>query len=230
MRYHLDHAVLDAHSLRLWRNGQPVALEPLVIDLLLYLVRHRDRVVSKSELLDAVWRQRIVTESTLFSHMHAARRALGDDARTHRWIRSVPRRGYQFVGPVREEPAPGADGSARHAGWPRPDTGAAPPQPMTTSAAAAGLAAAAQVEGDDALSAQLFERALRERPRAQWIHRNLAPALLGAGRAEDAQVSTVALRRAYPAFSIASFREALPYPPRAHDRVGAQLRTLGLPA
>ena len=72
-----DH-VLDLDRRELRRSGEVVALQPQVFDLLVYLVRNRDRVVSKDDLLAAVWGGRIVSESTLTSRISAARRAVGD--------------------------------------------------------------------------------------------------------------------------------------------------------
>ncbi len=64
------------------RDGRAVAVEPQVFDVLVHLLRHRDRVVSKEELLDEVWGDRFVSESTLTSRIKAARRAIGDDGAT----------------------------------------------------------------------------------------------------------------------------------------------------
>ena len=92
-----------------------------------------------------------------------------------------------------------------------------------------GLASAHQVAGDDAAAADLFDRALLERPNALWIHRNNAAALLGAGRVQEARASLARVREAYPGFSIRRFREAMVFSPRALDRIADQLRQLGVP-
>lgn len=103
---------IDVTSMQLRRDGHPVHLEPQVFDVLAHLVRHRDRLVPKEELLDVVWGSRFVSESTLTSRIKAARSALGDDGETQRWIRTVRGRGYQFVGeqqplsPTSEDSAP----------------------------------------------------------------------------------------------------------------------------
>ena len=73
-----------------------------VFDLLLYLVQNREHVVSKDDLLDAVWGGRIVSESTLTSHINAVRKAIGDSGEEQRLIRTVARKGFRFVGDVRE--------------------------------------------------------------------------------------------------------------------------------
>ena len=77
-----------------------VAVEPQVFDLIDYLVRNRERVVTKDDLLDAVWNGRVVSESTLTSRINAARRALNDSGDEQRLIRTVARKGLRFVGAV----------------------------------------------------------------------------------------------------------------------------------
>jgi len=96
-----DH-VLDAARRELRRGGQPVALEPQVFDLLVHLIRNRDRVVTKADLLDAVWGGRSVSESTLTSRINAARKAVGDSGEAQRLIRTSQRKGFRFVGEVTE--------------------------------------------------------------------------------------------------------------------------------
>ena len=70
--------------------------------MLVHLIRHRERVVTKTELLDTVWGDRFVSESALASRLKSARRAVGDDGAAQRVIRTVFGRGYQFVAPVQE--------------------------------------------------------------------------------------------------------------------------------
>ena len=92
-----------------------------------------------------------------------------------------------------------------------------------------GLASAHQVAGDDNAAANMFLRALEERPNAHWIHRNLAPALLAAGREAEAHVSRDALVAAYPGMTVRKIRDAMVFSQRVLDRIGAQLLELGLP-
>jgi TolB-like protein len=80
-----------------------VALEPKAFDLLSYLVRNRDRVVSKDDLLHAVWAGRIVSDSAITTRINAVRRALGDDGTAQRLIRTFTRKGVRFVGDVAEQ-------------------------------------------------------------------------------------------------------------------------------
>ena len=89
----------------LHRNGTVIRVEPQVFDVLVHLVRHRDRVVSKEELIRAVWDGRFVSDDTLTSRVSAARRAIGDTGAEQRLIRTVTRRGFRFVGEVREDPS-----------------------------------------------------------------------------------------------------------------------------
>jgi TolB-like protein/DNA-binding winged helix-turn-helix (wHTH) protein/tetratricopeptide (TPR) repeat protein len=86
------------HELR--RAGGIVHIEPQVFDLLVHLVRHRDRIVSKDELFDTVWQGRIVSEATLSSRISAARRVVGDSGNDQSFIRTVHKRGFRFVGEV----------------------------------------------------------------------------------------------------------------------------------
>ena len=94
----------------LHRNGTVTHVEPQVFDVLVHLVGHRDRVVSKDELIGAVWDGRFMSDDTLSSRVSAARRAVGDTGAEQRLIRTATRRGFRFVGEVREEfdtaPAP----------------------------------------------------------------------------------------------------------------------------
>jgi DNA-binding winged helix-turn-helix (wHTH) protein/pimeloyl-ACP methyl ester carboxylesterase len=100
--YAFDDHELDTDLYELRRAGQLIALEPQVFDVLAYLVAHRDRVVTKAELLDNVWGDRFVSESALTSRIKAVRRALGDDGHTQRTIKTVHGRGFRFAADARE--------------------------------------------------------------------------------------------------------------------------------
>ena len=100
---------VDRRELR--RDGKVVRVEPQVFDVLALLLRHRDRVVSKNELLDEVWGDRFVSESALTSRIKSVRRAVGDTGRDQRIIRTVHARGYRFVADLEAvEPASSRDG------------------------------------------------------------------------------------------------------------------------
>ncbi len=81
-----------------------MAVEPQVFDVLVHLIRHRDRVVSKDDLLASIWHGRIVSESALFSRINSARNAIGDTGERQHLIKTLPRKGLRFVGEVREDP------------------------------------------------------------------------------------------------------------------------------
>lgn len=100
MLYQFGEYLLDAGERQLRRAGKPVSLEPLVFDLLEFLVRNRGAVMSKTALIDGVWDGRVVSDSTLNSRMSAARRAVGDSGAEQRLIRTVSRRGFLFIAPV----------------------------------------------------------------------------------------------------------------------------------
>jgi DNA-binding winged helix-turn-helix (wHTH) protein len=106
MEFSFGDQVLDVDRRELRRRGELIELEPQVFDLLVYLVRNRERVVSKDDLLQSVWGGRIVSESTLISRINAVRKAVGDDGQTQRLIRTMARKGFRFVGDVREERPP----------------------------------------------------------------------------------------------------------------------------
>ncbi len=94
--------VLDTDRRELRRGAELIALEPQVFDLLVYLIRNRDRVVSKDDLIESVWKGRIVSESTLTSRINAVRKAIGDSGERQEFIRTVARKGIRFVGKVEE--------------------------------------------------------------------------------------------------------------------------------
>jgi TolB-like protein len=103
--YLFEDCALDTYRRELRRGGDPVAVEPQVFDLLVYLIRHRDRVVSKDELLASIWHGRMVSESAFFSRINAVRNAIADTGEQQRLIKTLPRKGLRFVGAVREEQA-----------------------------------------------------------------------------------------------------------------------------
>ena len=111
MQFVFGDCVIDSGRRELSRGGEAVAVGPQVFDLLIHLIENRDRVVSKDELFDLIWRGRTVSESTLASHVNFARRALGDTGEEQRLIRTIARKGFRFVGDVREAPSQDAEKS-----------------------------------------------------------------------------------------------------------------------
>ncbi|MEE8334605.1 MAG: winged helix-turn-helix domain-containing protein [Alphaproteobacteria bacterium] len=100
MIYRFAEFALDTELYELRRGGEPVAVEPQVFSLLLHLIENRDHVVSKDDLIAAVWHGRIVSDATLSSRINAARRAVGDNGKAQAVIRTTPRRGFRCVGEV----------------------------------------------------------------------------------------------------------------------------------
>jgi TolB-like protein len=101
--YSFEDFSLDTARRELRRGGALIALQPQVFDLLEYAIRNRERVVSKDDLLAAVWNGRIVSESTLSTRINAARSAIGDSGEEQRLLRTAYGKGIRFVGAVREE-------------------------------------------------------------------------------------------------------------------------------
>ena len=100
--YQFNQITLDTAQYRLSLSGKPVAVEPQVFDLLTYLVEHKDRVVTRDELLENLWKGKIVTDSALGARLKAARKAVGDSGSRQQVIKTIHGRGYQFVSPVTE--------------------------------------------------------------------------------------------------------------------------------
>jgi Tol biopolymer transport system component/DNA-binding winged helix-turn-helix (wHTH) protein len=101
-RYVCDDIDIDPGCFAAAKAGQRLALEPKAVTLLLHLVAHRDRVVTKDELTELLWKDTFVTPNALTRLVAQLRRELRDDASEARYIQTVHRRGYRFVGPVRE--------------------------------------------------------------------------------------------------------------------------------
>jgi pimeloyl-ACP methyl ester carboxylesterase/DNA-binding winged helix-turn-helix (wHTH) protein len=110
MRFSFGDLVIDTDRFLLERGGASLHVQPQVFDVLSHLVLNRERVVSKGELLDSIWGDRFVSESTLTSRIKAARRVVGDDGIAQTVIRTVHGRGYRWVADV--EPGPAAAGPA----------------------------------------------------------------------------------------------------------------------
>lgn len=103
MRYLFEDCVLDTDRRELFRGSRLVSVEPQVFDLLVHLLRNRERVVSRDDLFASVWQGRIVSESALGTRINAVRSAVGDSGQAQRLIKTLPRKGVRFVGAVCEE-------------------------------------------------------------------------------------------------------------------------------
>jgi pimeloyl-ACP methyl ester carboxylesterase/DNA-binding winged helix-turn-helix (wHTH) protein len=207
MRVRFGDCELDTARRELRRAGSAVAVEPQVFDLLVQLIRHRDRVVTRDDMIEGVWGGRIVSDSTLSSRINAARRAIGDSGDAQAMIRTVARRGLRFVAEVTEDAAPATAASP-------------PPQEVRFCRSADGvtLAVAAAGEGQVVLragtwlshvehdwSSPLFAPTLR---RLAARHRLVRYDIRGCGLSdrEPAEISFEAFRRDFE--SVAATIEA----------------------
>lgn len=100
MNYQFDAFTVDASVRELTVNGSAVKIEPKVFELLLHLIKHRDRVVSKDELVDKVWSGRFISDAAMSSAVRSLRRALGDDGKTQRFVKTLHSHGFRFIAPV----------------------------------------------------------------------------------------------------------------------------------
>jgi DNA-binding winged helix-turn-helix (wHTH) protein len=103
MRYVFGDYVLDPQRYELYGVGKPVPVRPKVCEVLAYLLAHRDRVVSKDELIERLWPGQYARDATLNSCILEVRKAIGDSGQTPRLLRTVRGRGYRFVAPVEEQ-------------------------------------------------------------------------------------------------------------------------------
>ena len=106
MRYFFEEYAFDTDCRELHRGANVVSIAPQVFDLLEYLIRNRERVVTKDDLIGAVWHGRIVSDAALTTRLNAARTALGDSGQEQRLIKTLSRKGFRFVGQVQEAQRP----------------------------------------------------------------------------------------------------------------------------
>src|SRR5437762_11517444 len=102
LRYLFEDYALDTDRRELHRATDVIVVAPQAFDLLDYLIRNRERVVSKDDLINAVWNGRVVSDAALTTRLNAVRAAIGDTGEEQRLIKTLPRRGFRFVGQVRE--------------------------------------------------------------------------------------------------------------------------------
>jgi len=158
-----DHS-LDIARRELHRGAASVAMEPQVFDLLVHLLRNRDRVVSKDDMIAHVWAGRIVSDATIDSRIKAVRRAVGDDGTAQRVIRTIPRKGVRFVADVSLD-----DDRDRPAGpRPAPVQASGPPDPAVQAPVSA-------LSGRPSIAVLAFDN----------ISRDLADEAFADGVAED---------------------------------------------
>jgi DNA-binding winged helix-turn-helix (wHTH) protein/TolB-like protein/Tfp pilus assembly protein PilF len=102
MRYQIAEYVIDTARYRISNGDVALPVEPKVFDLLVYLIQHRDRVLTREELFREVWDGRVVSDATLSNHVKSARKVLGDNGELQQTIQTIRGRGYQFIAPVVE--------------------------------------------------------------------------------------------------------------------------------
>jgi DNA-binding winged helix-turn-helix (wHTH) protein len=105
MKYSFESYTLDVERRELRCDGITQSVEPQVFDLLHFLIQNRDRVVSRENIFEIVWRGRIVSDAVLNTRVNAARMAIGDDGTQQRLIKTLPRNGFRFIAAVREAKA-----------------------------------------------------------------------------------------------------------------------------
>jgi len=126
--FHFSDYALDTSRRELRCGDRSIEVEPQVLDLLIYLIKNNDRVITKDDLIGSVWGGRVVSDTTLTSRIYAARRAIGDSGRNQKLIRTIARKGLRFIGGLRVQ----SDDDATKAIQPRSNEApsrAAPPLP-----------------------------------------------------------------------------------------------------
>ena len=124
MRYLFEEYAFDTNRRELHRGADVVSVAPQVFDLLDYLIRNREHVVSKDDLINVIWNGRSVSDAALTTRLNAARTAIGDSGEEQRLIKTLPRKGVRFVGQVREARGPAGPAAA--------DNAIEPPRPALT--------------------------------------------------------------------------------------------------
>ncbi|GAC16505.1 winged helix-turn-helix domain-containing protein [Aliiglaciecola lipolytica] len=102
MIYKIDKFEVDTEQFRITNSGNAVSIEPKVFDLIVYLIKHRQNLISRDELFAQIWSGREVSDTTLSNHIKSARKVFGDNGELQNVIKTVRGRGYQFVAPVEE--------------------------------------------------------------------------------------------------------------------------------
>lgn len=102
MTYRLGSIDVDPANFLLTENGETISVEPLVFDLIVFLIENRDRLLTREEILDKIWAGKVVSDTSLSNHIKSARKALGDDGQRQQFIKTIHGRGYRFVAEIEE--------------------------------------------------------------------------------------------------------------------------------
>jgi TolB-like protein/Flp pilus assembly protein TadD len=170
MTFVFGDCVVDPDRRELTRGLEKIALAPKVFDLIVFLLTNSDRVVGREMLLDAVWAGKAVSDSTLASHINAARKAIGDSGREQRLIRTVARKGFRFIGDATERS--GVDEpTQQRAGARSPDAGATQPLalPDRPSIAALPFVNLSKDADDDYFADGIVEDIILALSRIRWL-------------------------------------------------------------
>lgn len=190
MRYRFGDCVLALGSRELMRGSNAIVLPPQVFDLLAYLIRNRERVVSKDELIATIWDGRIVSDAALTTRVYAARSAIGDSGSQQLYIKTLARRGLRFVGCVEEIGDAPSDGSATTCSSYRISQ---PVGPRGPSISVLTFRHTYGERGSEAMGQMMSEEMRIELTRLRWL--KVAPAADGAtnsSRQVEAAVSRLA--------------------------------------
>ena len=166
MRYLFDDYVLDTDRRELSRGADVMPVAGQVFDLLVYLIRNRERVVSKDDLITAIWSGRIISEAALTTRLSVARSAVGDSGEAQRLIKTLPRNGFRFIGAVREEhgfasvPVPRIAWDAPHTTFNLPDKPSIAVLPFTNMS---------DVQNSEFLGDGIAEDLVIELSRLRWL-------------------------------------------------------------
>ncbi len=166
MLYRFEQFELDLAKAELRAAGRPCPLEPQVFALLSFLVEHRERLVSKDELFEKVWDGRAVGDAALSSRVKSARKVLGDDGRSQRFIRTLHGRGFRFVAEVYAEPPPETSGQRADA---QSGPGTPPPLPARPSIAVLPFAQVGAPGRYATIAEALPHEIITELARLRWL-------------------------------------------------------------
>jgi TolB-like protein len=173
MIYRFDPFELDMARFELRKDSEVLPLEPQVFALLAYLIEHRERLVSKDEIFEKLWDGRVVTDSALASRVKSARRALGDDGKAQRFIKTIHGKGFRFVADARVGSDPGVvlqGNSASDAGQTQTnDLAAASEASLRPSIAVLPFRAVGETGPYDTIADGLPHELITELARLRWL-------------------------------------------------------------